>query len=547
MGLGMASLYLPGCSTAPKRAGEDSGVDFKAFSPIDRSLGAIAPRTFSGDQPEATHDILWAKEKYVSAHGGYPEAEEKVPLVIVGGGISGLCSAYLLRDLKPVVLERAERFGGNSRGESWQGLDYSIGAAYFMEPDKGSAIESLLNELGVKRISRVKTAEDPIVWQGRRYYHFWEGVTAPTQAAQFTKLLAYFKDTFHSRNGLEFPEIPARTPEQRARLKSLDGRSFRQHLEELVGGKLHPHIQTALEHFCWSSFGASCGEVSAAAGLNFYVGEFGNLMVTQGGNAGVAEKLLEHIGKSVPAGNLRSRSIVFDVRVTGEGVNLTYCDGQGVVRAIQARAVILACPQFVAGRLLRDTEPERVSAISKLEYRAYLVANVLLNKPIRDDFYDLYLIGDGTVDVEHIAAAAEKQKATDVVFGTFAKVDPARTVLTLYRSMPFSGGHRQLLDDDACRRFRAEFEAQIYGEILGLVGAREADVADIRLARWGHPLPVAAPGLFSNGVLDAIQKPFREKVFFVDQDNWALPAFETSVEEALYWAPRVRSAIYSKH
>jgi len=192
MGLGMASLCLPGCSTAPNRVGEDSGLHSNEAGPIDRSLGGIAPRTFAGDQPDQTHDILWAKEKYVSSHGGYPKPDESVPLVVVGGGISGLCSAYLLKDLKPVVLERAERFGGNSRGQSWQGLDYSIGAAYFMEPDKGSAIESLLNELGVNRISRLKTAEDPIVWQGRRYYRFWDGVTAPAQAGQFRKLLAYF-------------------------------------------------------------------------------------------------------------------------------------------------------------------------------------------------------------------------------------------------------------------------------------------------------------------------------------------------------------------
>ena len=56
---------------------------------------------------------------------------------------------------------------------------------------------------------------------------------------------------------------------------------------------------------------------------------------------------------------------------------------------------------------------------------------------------------------------------------------------------------------------------------------------DIRISRWGHALPVAQTGLIADGTLEKIRKPFRERVFFVEQDNWALPALDTSVNEAL--------------
>jgi len=32
-------------------------------------------------------------------------------------------------------------------------------------------------------------------------------------------------------------------------------------------------------------------------------------------------------------------------------------------------------------------------------------------------------------------------------------------------------------------------------------------------------------------------------VFFVEQDNWALPSFETAVGEAWHFAPRVAKAL----
>jgi len=34
-----------------------------------------------------------------------------------------------------------------------------------------------------------------------------------------------------------------------------------------------------------------------------------------------------------------------------------------------------------------------------------------------------------------------------------------------------------------------------------------------------------------------------QRVFFVGQDNWALPALETAVADALHFAPRVEKAL----
>jgi hypothetical protein len=510
--------------------------------PIDRSLGEIAPAAFSGDDPRRAHRILWDKPAWLAAHGGrYPAPAERVPLAVVGGGLGGLTAAYLLRRHRPVVLEQAARFGGNAKGESWRGMDYAIGAAYFTAPDEGSPLAALYAELGVDRLWRSKPEGHPVALGGRLVEDFWRGETVPAaQRRQFRELAAYFRRLYDEEGGLRYPQIPADTPEQRAHVDALDRVSFRRHVESRLGGRrLHPHIRTAFEHYCWSSFGASFSEVGAAAGLNFFAAEFGEILVTPGGNATIAERLHARLGRELPPGRLRAGALTANVRAVPDGFEVAWEDAAGVLRCLHARAVVMACPKFVAARLVEDLEPERIEAIRRLRYRSYLVANVLLGRRLAQAPYDLYLLGDGATDGRDVRAAAERQGATDVVFGQFVHPDAAASVLTLYRPLPYDGARPALLEEAAHVRVLGEFEAQVFGRILPLLGLRRADVAGIRLARWGHALPVAETGLIAGGTVDRLRKPFRDGLFFVQQDNWALPAIETATAEAFHWAPRV--------
>jgi len=59
------------------------------------------------------------------------------------------------------------------------------------------------------------------------------------------------------------------------------------------------------------------------------------------------------------------------------------------------------------------------------------------------------------------------------------------------------------------------------------------------MARWGHSMPIARPRFLVDGVPAELRRPYRGSVFFVNQDNWALPAFETCLLEAQAIAPRI--------
>lgn len=536
MAAGSAGLWL-------RRAwGAASRESLQATGPIDRGLELTTPGAFSGDDPRRAHRILWDKQAWLAAHGGrYPALAERVPLVVVGGGMSGLTTAYLLRRHRPVVLEQAARFGGNARGESWRGMDYAIGAAYFTAPGEGSPLAALYAELGVDRLWRRKPEGHPVALGGRLVADFWRGETAPaTQRRQFRELAAYFRRLYDEEGGLRYPQIPADSADARAHVDALDRTSFRRHVESRLGRRrLHPHIRTVFEHYCWSSFGASFSEVGAAAGLNFFAAEFGDILVTPGGNAAIAERLHERLDRELPPDHLRVGALAANVRAVHGGFEVAYEDAAGVLRCLHARAVVMACPKFAAARLVEGLEPERIEAIRRLRYRSYLVANVLLRRRMGQAPYDLYLLGDGATDGRNVRAAAERQGATDVVFGQFVHPDAAASVLTLYRPLPYDGARPALLEEAAHARVLGEFEAQVHERILPLLELAGADIAGIRLARWGHALPVAETGLIAGGTVDRLRRPFRDGLFFVQQDNWALPAIETATAEAFHWAPRV--------
>jgi hypothetical protein len=151
----------------------------------------------------------------------------------------------------------------------------------------------------------------------------------------------------------------------------------------------------------------------------------------------------------------------------------------------------------------------------------------LLKSEVPSSFYDLFLMGKA------------ENRATDLVMADFAKPDPERSILTLYRPMPIDGMRSALMAESAYADARKEFETQIAEEVLPLFGMDEGRVADLRLTRWGHALPIADKGRIADGTVDWLRKPFRERLFFVEQDNWCLPAIETSAEEALHFAPLV--------
>ena len=263
LGSGAASVYLGGCFTShgsiPMESPYGMGLGIVgAVGPFERGLPEVALREFSGDQPSLAHKILWEKQKFMATLSKKDLAPtEKNKVVIVGGGMSGLLSAYMLRHHEPILLEQGARFGGNARGESWEGIDYSLATAYFDVPSPGSPIDNLFKEIGVDGRYRIHDGEDDIYIEGKKYHQIWENGTLPASRKQFRTLATHFTDVVQNKNGKIYPRLPIIDESQRDYIEHLDTMNFRQYCEKVVGGKLHPHVEEVIENYFWSACAAS--------------------------------------------------------------------------------------------------------------------------------------------------------------------------------------------------------------------------------------------------------------------------------------------------
>ena len=519
-----------------------------SFGPINYNFDKkTAPKFFFGDEnPDKRHQGLWNKSEYIKQNGGIPASSEHHKLVTIGAGIGGLLSSYLLKKYKPIILEQASRLGGNSKGQTWKGIPYSLGAAYFIKPEPNTDINRLVKELELDKIWTIKSTEDPVVINQSIFNEFWDGKTSKISKKQCKRIKKYFLSVYNENNGSIYPEIPYINKATKDEVNRLDRISFYDHVREVANEELYSDVEVAIEHYCWSSFNASAKEISAASGVNFFASEFGEIAILPGGNSKIAEKLVEKLVNTLPENSLRPSSIVIDVEVKSDFVQICYIDKMGNLKTVTADSVIMACPKFIVEKVLNDLEPERSRAISNIKYRSYLVANVLINRVPRKSFYDLYLLGDGTLYPGNTKESSDHTGATDIILANYAHSNshhnPNYSVLTLYRPIPYDNARSELLASDAYERFSKAFQDQINNDILPFLGLKTEWIEEVRIARWGHPFPVALPGFISDGNPEILKKPFKEKVFFVEQDNWALPAFETSATEAFEVARQIRKS-----
>lgn len=369
---------------------------------------------------------------------------------------------------------------------------------------------------------------------------FWSGAGRPEEERaafdRYAEVVTYMANE-------SYPEIPLPTGKESDWIIDLDRKSFRADLIDRMGMDVPPVLAAAVQAYFYSSFGAGWEEISAASGWNFLAAEEFGRWVFDGGNAQMALRLWEAIAENERA-SPRAGAMVLDVRLRAGGVQVTWLDAKNEVHALLADRVVMACPKNVARRVLVDAErldPEKFHAMHDLAYRGYVVANVLRDAPVERDFYDIFLLGDGKSFPMNEAEAEANSRVIDVLSGHFARGPRPgpRSVLTLYWPLPWGFGQHTLLHGEATWQDYAERLAPQIEPMLALLDVPTKAVKQIRMTYFGHGMPIAYPGFIAGGSAEAVRRPFEGKVFFVQQDNWALPAVENCLLDAEHFVPQI--------
>ena len=301
-----------------------------------------------------------------------PKRVEKVPLVIVGGGIAGLSAAWRLqkrgfRDF--VLLEMCDQAGGNSRWGENEITAYPWAAHYVPVPGrKAIYVRELFEDLGVLKDGRWEERYLCFAPQERLFlYGRWqEGIEPaiglkPKDRDQFRR----FEDQIQAFRATGRFTVPMEMglSEESA---DLDRTSFADWLRaQRMDSRI---LQWYLNYCCRDDYGAATDQTSAWAGIQYFAcrepEEKGPLTWPEG-NGWIVRRLLERVGRFVRTGQM-----VHKIRQSGSGVRVFAGDAE-----YDADFVIFAAPTFLGPYLIEGMKPLR-----SFEYSPWLTANLTLDR-----------------------------------------------------------------------------------------------------------------------------------------------------------------------
>ncbi|MEQ1948031.1 MAG: FAD-dependent oxidoreductase [Bryobacteraceae bacterium] len=304
---------------------------------------------------------------------GSARRTERVPVVIVGGGIAGLSAAWRLqkrgfRDF--VLLEMNAESGGNSRSGENAVSAYPWAAHYVPVPGpKAVFVRELFEELGVLQGGVWNERYLCFTPQERLFLHGrWQDGIEPAATLsgkdreQFRKLEDLL-DGYRASGGFQIPMEPGLNDAT----SKLDRLSFAQWLRE-QGIDSEP-VLWYMNYCCRDDYGALAKDVSAWAGIHYFssrtASEKGPLTWPEG-NGWIFKRLLERVGAHVRTGQM-----VMSIEAANNRYRVRAGDTE-----YSADAVIFAAPMFLAPYLVADAPK-----LPHVEYSPWLTANLTLDRP----------------------------------------------------------------------------------------------------------------------------------------------------------------------
>jgi len=373
--------------------------------------------------------------------------------VIVGGGLSGLTTAYLLRNKNILLLEKEDRFGGRVKTEQIDELTNNVGTQFFS--DEGGFITRLMDELDIERM-RHKPRDVP-------YAFFMEGEYYPTLKSLMSwrmhvdrlKLIALAAPRF-----LAFLKPESHPKRQKVVAQNIVG----------LYDKLHPRTEALVTSYMRGACLAKPERTSAGIGSGLMLGVFfmGEASWITGGFQQVTDRMAAKLGDSARYGVEVTR-----VENVDGLVRVTYVeDGEELVAT--ARGAAVTTPAMVVPRIVSGLPDERAKAFEQVKYGPLVMVSLIFDPEVPWDRF--FAMGsDDTVF----------QMVVDQTFGTPVDDNPNNPVVCncIIAQYPDETAEIERLaatsDDEIVRQAVADL-ARV---VPGAEGAGEF-LRDAKVTRW---------------------------------------------------------------
>lgn len=490
-----SALWVPGCSRESPIAGGFVGP----------SLG-VGHRLRDGFRPAPPSDADWID----------------VDVAIVGGGMAGLSAGWqLLRSGidRFVILELEAQPGGTSSSGECSLTKYPWGAHYLPVPlANNRPLVELLDEMNV--VERIEPDGTPIVAEQflvrepeERLFvdgRWHEGLFPPDVASESDlRELHAFRDeidrwvTWRDADGRRAFTIPLAECSTDAAVMSLDQLSMAAWMDQ--HGWQSPRLRWLVDYACRDDYGGTLEQTSAWAGVFYFAARMGkpgddaqSLIAFPEGNGRIVQHLADRIGERLRCGiavteastsNDAATKQTHDVRVLGFDIR----NGQPL--GIRARCAILAVPQFVVPRLVKDFPAERSAAVQSFQYVPWLVANLHLKDRPRSD-------GLSPMAWDNVLADSESLGYVNATHQ--AGRDHGPTVLTYY--WPLCNDNPRAARERLLNMTWTEAVEHIVADLSAAHPHIRKIIERIDIMRWGHAMIRPTPGfLWSDARRQAAQ------------------------------------------
>lgn len=287
-----------------------------------------------------------------------------------------------------------------------------------------------------------------------------------------------------------------------------------------------PEVKQWWDTYGPSNWGATSDDTAAMVGIGELQGSASDTRqdiryTWPGGNGAISKRLTELLLAN-SADHMLAGATTVSVIPERQEVRVTYMQGREL-KAVAAKAVIMASPKFITRRLVQGLPEKQSEAMHRIRYIPYPVVNLIFDKPVFNKGYDTWCPGNTFTDF--IVA--------DWVVRNQPGYQQKYNILTCYTPMK-EEDRGYLLTEGSTRKVAA----RVLADFQKLFPGSNVDPVEVHIYRRGHPLYMSTPGLYTQ-TQPVVRHPM-DRIFFANTDsegpesgtNKAIAAARRAVKEA---------------